>query len=132
MFTKLSAALVAISLVAVAQPGLAQISAQKQAQQTINVQNEYSTGTIGNGAGGVFGGRAGVKFTDGRVIYFGGYTTTVNADVTLDGVAVTAWPADADDPDAGEWWPLKSLDKAGLPTLFRKAAESVLGAGGKV
>jgi A/G-specific adenine glycosylase len=47
-------------------------------------------------------------------------------------IAVTAWPADADDPDAGEWWPLKSLDKAGLPTLFRKAAEAVLGAGGKV
>lgn len=88
MFTKLSAALVAISLVAVAQPGLAQISAIKQSQQTINVQNEYSTGTIGNGAGGVFGGRAGVKFTDERVYYFGGNTTTINADVTVDGVAV--------------------------------------------
>jgi A/G-specific adenine glycosylase len=46
-------------------------------------------------------------------------------------IAVTSWPADADGPGDGEWWPLKSLDKAGLPTLFRKAAEAVLDAGGK-
>jgi len=48
--------------------------------------------------------------------------------LTLD-IAVTAWPADTDGPGAGEWWPLKSLDKAGLPTVFRKASEAVLNAG---
>ena len=47
-------------------------------------------------------------------------------------IAVTSWPAGADDPNAGEWWPLKSLDKAGLPTLFRKAAEAVMNAGERV
>lgn len=47
-------------------------------------------------------------------------------------IAVTAWPAGADDPNIGEWWPLKSLDKAGLPTLFRKAAEAVMRAGERV
>jgi A/G-specific adenine glycosylase len=44
-------------------------------------------------------------------------------------IAVTAWPAGAADPGEGEWWPLKSLDKAGLPTVFRKAAEAALNAG---
>lgn len=44
-------------------------------------------------------------------------------------IAVTAWPIGADDPGEGIWWPIKSLDKAGLPTLFRKAAEAVLNAG---
>lgn len=44
-------------------------------------------------------------------------------------VAVTSWPTGADDPGQGEWWPVKSLDKAGLPTVFRKAAEAVLSAG---
>lgn len=29
----------------------------------------------------------------------------------------------------GEYWPLKSLDKAGLPTLFNKAAKAALNAG---
>jgi A/G-specific adenine glycosylase len=48
--------------------------------------------------------------------------------LTLD-IAVTSWPADADGPGEGEWWPLKSLDKAGLPTLFRKVTEAVLNAG---
>ncbi len=47
-------------------------------------------------------------------------------------IAVTSWPMDADDPGDGVWWPLKSLDKAGLPTLFRKAAEAVLNAGERV
>lgn len=41
-------------------------------------------------------------------------------------IAVTAWPEDAEDPGDGEWWPVKSLDKAGLPTLFKKAAQAVL------
>jgi A/G-specific adenine glycosylase len=44
-------------------------------------------------------------------------------------IAVTSWPADADGPGEGEWWPLKSLDNAGLPTLFRKVTEAVLNAG---
>lgn len=44
-------------------------------------------------------------------------------------VAVTSWPAGADEPGEGEWWPVKLLDKAGLPTVFRKAAEAVLRAG---
>jgi A/G-specific adenine glycosylase len=44
-------------------------------------------------------------------------------------IAVTSWPADADGPGEGEWWPLKSLDKAGLPTVFRKVTEAVLNAG---
>jgi len=44
-------------------------------------------------------------------------------------IAVTAWPAHAPDPGEGEWWPVKSLDKAGLPTLFRKVTIAVLNAG---
>ncbi len=44
-------------------------------------------------------------------------------------IAVTAWPMDAPDPGEGEWWPVKSLDKAGLPTLFRKVTIAVLNAG---
>ncbi len=47
-------------------------------------------------------------------------------------IAVTAWPLGADDPGEGAWWPLKSLDKAGLPTVFRKAAEAVMNAGESV
>ena len=47
-------------------------------------------------------------------------------------IAVTSWPAGADDPNEGEWWPVKSLDKAGLPTLFRKAAEAAMIAGERV
>ena len=47
-------------------------------------------------------------------------------------IAVTAWPMGAEDPGDGIWWPLKSLDKAGLPTLFRKAVEAVLNAGERV
>jgi A/G-specific adenine glycosylase len=30
---------------------------------------------------------------------------------------------------AGEWWPVKSLDKAGLPTLFSKIARAVIASG---
>ena len=48
--------------------------------------------------------------------------------ITLN-IAVTAWPTGEADPGAGEWWPVKSLDKAGLPTVFRKAAEAVMNAG---
>lgn len=44
-------------------------------------------------------------------------------------IAVTAWPTHAPDPGEGEWWPVKSLDKAGLPTLFSKAIIAVLNAG---
>jgi len=44
-------------------------------------------------------------------------------------IAVTAWPTNAADPGEGEWWPVKSLDKAGLPTLFRKVTIAVLNAG---
>ncbi|MDX3899069.1 MAG: A/G-specific adenine glycosylase [Sphingobium sp.] len=32
----------------------------------------------------------------------------------------------ADPPGAGEWWPVERLDEAGLPTLFRRAAQAVL------
>jgi A/G-specific adenine glycosylase len=49
---------------------------------------------------------------------------------TLDlSIAVTAWPEDAPDPGEGEWWPVKSLDKAGLPTLFNKVAQAVIVSG---
>lgn len=41
-------------------------------------------------------------------------------------LAVTAWPDGVDPPGEGEWWPVNSLDKAGLPTLFKKAANAVL------
>ncbi|WP_440978334.1 A/G-specific adenine glycosylase [Sphingomonas pseudosanguinis] len=32
------------------------------------------------------------------------------------------------DPDAGEWWPIKDLGTAGLPTLFARAADRLKGA----
>jgi A/G-specific adenine glycosylase len=48
-------------------------------------------------------------------------------------IAVTAWPSDTQDPGAsaigGEWWPVNSLDKAGLPTLFNKVAKAVIASG---
>lgn len=44
-------------------------------------------------------------------------------------IAVTTWPDNAADPGAGEWWPMKSLDKAGLPTLFTKVATAAIAAG---
>lgn len=37
-------------------------------------------------------------------------------------VAIT----DAHHADAGEWWPIATLDRAGLPTVFAKAAAAVL------
>jgi A/G-specific adenine glycosylase len=44
-------------------------------------------------------------------------------------IAVTAYGSDADLPGDGKWWPVKSLDKAGLPTLFTKVATTVLASG---
>lgn len=44
-------------------------------------------------------------------------------------IVVTAWPDSASDPSEGEWWPVKSLDKAGLPTLFNKVAKAVIASG---
>lgn len=38
-------------------------------------------------------------------------------------IAVTAAPVDESCLPDGEWWPLKRLDSAGLPTLFSKAAK---------
>jgi A/G-specific adenine glycosylase len=46
-------------------------------------------------------------------------------------VAVTSLRADADPPCDGEYWPVNSLDKAGLPTLFNKAAKAVIASGRK-
>ena len=37
-------------------------------------------------------------------------------------VALTSSPIHAEALGEGEWWPVKSLDSAGLPTLFSKAA----------
>lgn len=47
-------------------------------------------------------------------------------------IAVTSWPTGAADPGEGEWWPVKSLDKAGLPTVFKKATNAVLSAGERI
>lgn len=56
--------------------------------------------------------------------------THVFTHFTLDlSIAVTAWPEAAADPGEGEWWPVKSLDKAGLPTLFNKVAQAVIVSG---
>jgi A/G-specific adenine glycosylase len=44
-------------------------------------------------------------------------------------VAVTSSPVHAETLPDGEWWPVKSIDSAGLPTLFLKAARLVLGQG---
>jgi A/G-specific adenine glycosylase len=44
-------------------------------------------------------------------------------------IAVTAWRNDAILPGDGIWWPVKSLDKAGLPTLFTKVTKAVLASG---
>ncbi|MBL0923570.1 MAG: A/G-specific adenine glycosylase [Sphingomonadaceae bacterium] len=44
-------------------------------------------------------------------------------------IAVTALGSDANPPGGGMWWPVKSLDKAGLPTLFTKVAKAVLASG---
>jgi A/G-specific adenine glycosylase len=56
--------------------------------------------------------------------------THVFTHFTLDlGIAVTAWPETSADPGEGEWWPVKSLDKAGLPTLFNKVANAIIVSG---
>jgi A/G-specific adenine glycosylase len=44
-------------------------------------------------------------------------------------VAVTATVPDAATLCEGQWWPVKSLDKAGLPTLFNKVAKAVIAVG---
>ncbi len=44
-------------------------------------------------------------------------------------VAVTATAPDADILGEGEYWPVKTLDKAGLPTLFSKVVRAVIAAG---
>lgn len=44
-------------------------------------------------------------------------------------VAVTASPRDAEMRRDGEYWPVNSLDKAGLPTLFNKVAKAVIASG---
>lgn len=44
-------------------------------------------------------------------------------------VAATAWPQGSNPPVEGEWWDVNSLDKAGLPTLFFKAAKVALASG---
>ena len=47
-------------------------------------------------------------------------------------LAATAAPIDENSLPPGEWWPLKSLDSAGLPTLFSKAAKLAVRASRKV
>ena len=44
-------------------------------------------------------------------------------------IAVTETMVDADILGAGEYWPVKSLDNAGLPTLFSKVAKAVMARG---
>ena len=44
-------------------------------------------------------------------------------------IAVTASAPDSNMPGKGEYWPVKSLDKAGLPTLFSKVAKAVVARG---
>jgi A/G-specific adenine glycosylase len=43
-------------------------------------------------------------------------------------VTLTASPVHADALTGGEWWPVKSLDSAGLPTVFAKAAKRAISA----
>ena len=47
-------------------------------------------------------------------------------------LAATAAPVDESRLPPGEWWPLKSLDSAGLPTLFSKAAKLAIRAREKI
>ena len=44
-------------------------------------------------------------------------------------LAVTSSPVQPEGMMAGQWWPVNSLDSAGLPTLFKKAARLVSGQG---
>lgn len=46
-------------------------------------------------------------------------------------IAVTSSPVQREALGEGEWWPVKSLDSAGLPTLFMKAARLVTSQGRK-
>ncbi|NIJ15870.1 A/G-specific adenine glycosylase [Sphingobium vermicomposti] len=41
-------------------------------------------------------------------------------------VHVTHLPLDVAPPGDGEWWPLEQIAEAGLPTLFRRAAEAAM------
>ncbi|HEX7741301.1 MAG TPA: A/G-specific adenine glycosylase [Sphingobium sp.] len=41
-------------------------------------------------------------------------------------VHVAHAPQDTTPPGEGEWWPLACIDEAGLPTLFRRAAEAAM------
>ncbi len=41
-------------------------------------------------------------------------------------IALTSSPVQPELLGAGEWWPVKSLDSAGLPTLFSKAARQAI------
>ena len=41
-------------------------------------------------------------------------------------VHVARVPADSAPPGEGEWWPLARIEEAGLPTLFRRAAEAAM------
>jgi A/G-specific adenine glycosylase len=43
-------------------------------------------------------------------------------------LALTSSPVQAGALEGGEWWPVKSLDSAGLPTLFMKAAKLAISA----
>jgi A/G-specific adenine glycosylase len=47
-------------------------------------------------------------------------------------IAVTSSRVHADALGEGEWWPVKSLDSAGLPTLFAKAARLAQRASAKI
>jgi A/G-specific adenine glycosylase len=47
-------------------------------------------------------------------------------------IAVTSSSVQADILGDGEWWPVKSLDSAGLPTLFAKAARLAQRASAKI
>lgn len=49
--------------------------------------------------------------------------TFTHAHLTL---TVMGIASDTPPPGEGEWWPIESLSKAGLPTLFAKAAERAL------
>ena len=44
-------------------------------------------------------------------------------------IALTSSPVQRELLGEGEWWPVKSLDSAGLPTLFSKAARLAINAG---
>jgi A/G-specific adenine glycosylase len=47
-------------------------------------------------------------------------------------ISVTSSPVQVESLREGEWWPVNSLDSAGLPTLFSKAAKLALRAGQQI